>query len=185
MAPRAKSPSAPARTVLVANRHPRLRLARRALVHAIHILDAGFRVLPGDRKYLTQRPAGDDDDVSPVAPGDLSLVFVTDTTLAQLHADFLGDPTPTDVITFAGNPALGSAGEVCVSADAARRQVGARARDDVFAAELLLYVVHGWLHLAGFDDLRPDRKRAMRRAESRAFRLLRTHLTRLPEFRLG
>ena len=35
------------------------------------------------------------------------------------------------------------------------------------------------------DVLRPDRKRAMRRAESRAFRLLRTRLTRLPEFRLG
>ena len=41
-----------------------------------------------------------------------------------------------------------------------------------FAAELLLYVVHGWLHLAGYDDLQPARKRLMRRAEARALRLL-------------
>ena len=48
----------------------------------------------------------------------------------------------------------------------------ARERGEDLAAELTLYLVHGWLHLAGHDDLEPRRKRAMRRAEARARRLL-------------
>ena len=40
----------------------------------------------------------------------------------------------------------------------------ARAHGRDFSAELTLYVVHGWLHLAGYDDLVPAKKRAMRRA---------------------
>ena len=44
-----------------------------------------------------------------------------------------------------------------------------------FAAELLLYIVHGWLHLAGYDDLQPAKKRIMRRAEARALKILAHH----------
>ena len=41
-----------------------------------------------------------------------------------------------------------------------------------FATELTLYLVHGWLHLAGYDDLKPALKRRMRAAEARAMGLL-------------
>lgn len=146
----------PPREILIANRHPRLRLNRRAVARVIHLLDASlsaFRLSP-----------------SAVPAGELSLVFLTDPALARLHADFLADPTPTDVITFEGDPAQGTAGEICVSADAALRQTGKR-RD--FSSELTLYLVHGWLHLAGYDDLQPAKKRRMRRAESQAMKLLR------------
>jgi probable rRNA maturation factor len=47
----------------------------------------------------------------------------------------------------------------------------------------MLYVVHGWLHLGGYDDLAPIKKRAMRRAESRAMALLR-RARQLPDFQL-
>ncbi len=159
----------PAREVLIANRHPRLRLNRRAVARVIHTLDA---------HAASFRP-------SPRAPrlesaSELSVAFLTDPALAQLHADFLDDPTPTDVITFSGDPAAGSAGEICVSVDAAVRQAGRRD----FSAELTLYLVHGWLHLAGYDDLHPARKRAMRRAEARAMKLLRAAKA-LPRFILG
>lgn len=129
-------------------------------------------------------------------PGELSLVFMTDEALARLHADFLNDPTITDVITFEGDRALGTAGEICVSADAAVRQTsaehsapakrkGARAtRPQTFSDELTLYVVHGWLHLAGYDDLVPAKKRVMRRAEARALELLRRDPSKMPEFAL-
>lgn len=106
-----------------------------------------------------------------VPTGELSLVFLTDAQLAQLHADFLDDPSTTDVITFEGDPLAGTAGEVCVSADTA--QAYAREHGTDFSAELTLYLVHGWLHLAGYDDLVPQKKRAMRRAEGRAMRVLR------------
>ncbi len=179
--------SAP-REIAIANRHPRLRLDRRAVARAIHVLDAEF-----PKSKIENRKSK-----IPAAPaGELSLVFLTDAALAQLHAAFLADPTPTDVITFEGNPALGTAGEICVSADAAQRHVrGSRTRKSLarsqkshdfgyppaaFARELTLYLVHGWLHLAGFDDLVPEKKRAMRRAEARALRLL-TRAGAVPKF---
>ena len=116
----------------------------------------------------------------PIPAGELSLVFLTDPALARLHADFLDDPTTTDVITFEGNPQLGTAGEICVSADTAAAYARAHRRD--FSTELTLYLVHGWLHLAGHDDLEPARKRAMRRAEGRAMRALQ-RARAIPAFR--
>lgn len=123
-------------------------------------------------------------------------MFLTDAALAALHGQFLADPSITDVITFEGNPSFGVAGEVCVSADAAARSLNAltgpasarRSRGDggtaaAFARELTLYVVHGWLHLAGYDDLQPSKKRIMRRAEARAMALL-DAAGAIPAFRL-
>lgn len=161
------------RPIAIANRHPRLRLDRRAVARAIHLLDEHFAA-PAPRARARSAP------LRTAPPGELSLVFLTDAALAGLHADFLSDPTVTDVITFEGDAAFGTAGEICVSVDAALRQrPGSRA----FSAELALYLVHGWLHLAGYDDLRPAAKRAMRRAENRALRLL-TAASALPVFTL-
>src|SRR5437870_1634813 len=96
---------APMREVSIANRHPRLRVNRREVARLIETLDANASAI-GIRS-----PA--------VSTGELSLVFLTDAALAKLHADFLDDPTTTDVITFEGDPALGTAGEICVSVDTA------------------------------------------------------------------
>ena len=149
---------APRRPVLIRNAHPRLRLDRREVARVIHTLDAHFP------QSKVPNPK------SKIPPGELSLVFLTDPALARLHADFLDDPTTTDVITFAGDPGFGVAGEICVSADTAAAYARKHRRD--FSAELTLYLVHGWLHLAGYDDLVPAKKRRMRAAEARAQRLL-------------
>ena len=147
----------PKRSVVIANRHPRLSCPAGAVRQVIAHLDAHARQITG---------AG-------FAPplGELSLVFMTDPALAELHGRFLNDPAATDVITFEGDATLELAGEVCVSADTAAAYASAHGRD--FRAELTLYLVHGWLHLAGHDDLQPAKKRAMRRAEARAMRVLR------------
>ena len=153
------------RQLAIANRHPRLRVDRRRLAAAVAVLDAH------PEKFRGGCPAGE-----------LSLVFLTDPALAKLHGDFLADPSETDVITFEGDPALGSAGEICVSADTAATYARKHRRD--FAAELTLYVIHGWLHLAGYDDLQPAKKQVMRRAEARAVKLLQAAGVR-PAFRLA
>ena len=49
------------------------------------------------------------------------------------------------------------------------------------SAELTLYLVHGWLHLAGHDDRAPGPRRAMRRAEAAALEVLR-RAAALPRF---
>ncbi|MDB6093168.1 MAG: hypothetical protein JWM32_730 [Verrucomicrobia bacterium] len=157
------------RIVSVANRHPRLRIDRRSLTRAIGALDADFKILPADRAHLTGRRKSLSGE-SAIGPGELSLVFLSDKSLAELHGRFLDDPANTDVITFEAQATLGSAGEICMSVDTATAYAKKHRRD--FSAELMLYVVHGWLHLAGYDDLKPARKRVMRRAEARAMRLL-------------
>jgi probable rRNA maturation factor len=143
------------RAISIRSLHPRLRLDRRAVIRALRALEASRDALRGPGR------AGG-------STGELSVVFLTDAALAELHASFLADPSPTDVITFPG-PAPGAGEEICVSADAARRQ---RPRGD-FSGELMLYLAHGWLHLAGHDDRTPAPRRAMRRAEARALALLR------------
>jgi probable rRNA maturation factor len=154
-----------AREVSIANRHPQLRLDQAAVARVVALLDAEHATIGIPQKAI---PAGE-----------LSLVFLTDPALARLHGDFLDDPATTDVITFAGDPSLGTAGEICISADTAAAYAREHGRN--FSSELTLYIVHGWLHLVGHDDLVPQKKRAMRRAEARAMRVLeRAHA--IPQF---
>jgi probable rRNA maturation factor len=153
------------RLVRVANRHSRLRVERGAVSGVLRALDADAEKLGG------RCPAGE-----------LAVAFLSDAALARLHGRFLKDPSPTDVITFEGNAAHGLAGEICVSADAAAR-AGGRAASR-FSRELTLYIVHGWLHLAGYDDMNPAAKRAMRRAEARAMRILEFRRA-IPRFKLA
>jgi probable rRNA maturation factor len=141
------------RETAISKRYPRLSFAPAQLNRVIATLDAHAA------EFLGGIPAGE-----------LSLVFLDDQALAQLHAEFLADPTTTDVITFEGDPAHGVAGEICISVDTAQAYAKKNGHD--FATELLLYVVHGWLHLAGYDDLQPAKKRIMRRAEARALKIL-------------
>jgi probable rRNA maturation factor len=157
--------------VRIHNSHPQLRLDRRAIAAAIHRLDTHAAELLN----LAAAPSA----LHPVPPGELSVAFLTDSALARLHARFLDDPSPTDVITFAGIPALDQAGEICVSADTARVFAAGHRHD--LSEELTLYVVHGWLHLAGHDDRQPEKKKRMRAAEARALTLLRASRT-LPQF---
>jgi len=148
-----------------ANRHPRLRIDRKALAASVGLLDA----------YAGSFRGG-------CPPGALSLAFLGDAALAALHDRFLGDPSATDVITFPGDPASRAAGEICVSVDAARRHAAATGGD--LSGEIALYLVHGWLHLAGYDDREPAARRAMRRAEARALGLL-ARRSALPRFKLA
>lgn len=106
----------------------------------------------------------------PIQHGELSVVFVCDETIAQVHADFMDDPTPTDVITFPANVEMQSAGEIIVSVDHAQSR--ARELNEPFSRELSLYLVHGWLHLAGYDDRTENDRAEMRLAEQRALKLL-------------
>ncbi|MGE9297423.1 MAG: rRNA maturation RNase YbeY [Puniceicoccales bacterium] len=103
--------------------------------------------------------------------GELSLVFLTDDELAKIHDDFLDDPSPTDVITFPGDSEMDFAGEICVSVDRALSE--APAQGWTFSEELALYLLHGWLHLAGLDDLDDDSRADMRAAEQRCLTALR------------
>jgi len=168
---RSKARAEAARPVRVHNGHLRLRVDRRGIVAMVRELDAHCAEILG-----AGSPGA---ELHPLPPGELSIAFLTDAALARLHATFLGNPSTTDVITFAGSPELGQAGEVCASADAARSFAAGHLHD--FSEELTLYVVHGWLHLAGHDDRQPASKKRMRAAEARALARLRARRL-IPKF---
>ena len=50
----------------------------------------------------------------PINEGELSIAFVSDAEIAQVHSEFMDDPSPTDVITFPAQPEMKSAGEIIV-----------------------------------------------------------------------
>ncbi|MEP7014953.1 MAG: rRNA maturation RNase YbeY [Verrucomicrobiota bacterium] len=83
---------------------------------------------------------------------EVSVLIVSDRRMALLHRRFLNQSGPTDVLTF-------KHGEIFISAETARRN--ARAFRNSLAGELRLYVVHGLLHLHGFDDRTQVDARAM------------------------
>ena len=91
----------------------------------------------------------------------LSEIFIwliSDRRMALLHRKFLGQSGPTDVLTF-------QHGEIFISVDTARRH--ARAFGNSLVRELKLYIVHGLLHLHGFDDQTPSEAHKMKAAQER------------------
>ena len=101
---------------------------------------------------------------------ELSFVVVDDVRMAELHARYAGVTGPTDVLSFplGADPVL--LGEVVISVDTARREAAARGHSAY--DELLLYAVHGVMHLVGHDDHDPADRRRMRSAERRALAAL-------------
>jgi probable rRNA maturation factor len=96
----------------------------------------------------------------------VSIALVDNAAIEALNARHLGHNWPTDVLSFAlsepGEPAL--AGELVISAEmAATTAAGAGLK---FEAELALYVVHGLLHLCGYDDQTPTDRARMRQREA-------------------
>jgi probable rRNA maturation factor len=88
---------------------------------------------------------------SPLAQ--LSVGLVNQGKMAALHHRFLGRRGATDVLSFEidrDRRGRVTAGEVVICVPLARRQ--AAARGIPLANELLLYALHGMLHLCGFDD---------------------------------
>lgn len=100
----------------------------------------------------------------------VSLLLTDDAEIAQVHADFLDDPTPTDVISFD----LDGAAELVVSVETAKRT--AKSQGHALRAEVALYVVHGILHVCGFDDIRPRDRVRMRAAERAVLQRLALHV---------
>ena len=91
----------------------------------------------------------------------LSEIFIwliSDRRMALLHRKFLGQSGPTDVLTF-------QHGEIFISVETAQRH--ARAFGNSLLRELKLYIVHGLLHLHGFDDQTPDESHKMKAAQER------------------
>lgn len=99
-------------------------------------------------------------------PWEVTVAIVTDDHLAGLHARFLGDPSPTDIMTFSRDEDFAGAGEkvirggdLVISWDRAAEQ-GAE-HGMTTGEEVRFLVVHGLLHLCGWEDDTDERRAAM------------------------
>jgi probable rRNA maturation factor len=94
-------------------------------------------------------------------PAEIAAVLVSDRRISAIHLQFMGVAGPTDVITF-------QHGEILISVETAHRQATELGKE--LFEELCLYVLHGLLHLAGYDDTTDSSFRKMERLQRRLMR---------------
>ncbi len=95
---------------------------------------------------------------------EINYVFCTDAYLLAINAGFLNHNSFTDIITFnySENPSV-IEGEMYISID--RVKENANKFHEQFEDELSRVMIHGVLHLLGYNDKRPDEKTLMRKKE--------------------
>lgn len=95
----------------------------------------------------------------------VSLAVVDDTTMRRLHRRYLGEDSATDVLSFLlEKDQQMLEGEIVVGAETACRQAPHFGWTP--AEELLLYVIHGALHLVGYEDRTPRARALMHRRQT-------------------
>ena len=110
---------------------------------------------------------------------EVSLTFVNDKFIQQLNKRYRGVDSPTDVLAFAMqegsyaeiNPGL--LGDVVISVDTAERQ--AKELGHALERELAILLIHGLLHLVGYDHIEPSDAKLMRSKEEKILLICHTH----------
>lgn len=95
----------------------------------------------------------------------VTLAFVDNPHIHRLNKQFLQHDEPTDVLTFpyTDPDAKSLEGEVVIGHEVAKENAADRGHD--LGLELLLYVIHGCLHLCGYDDTVTASTKEMRAKE--------------------
>lgn len=126
--------------------------------HAAEIPESWLTVMesvaPDALRMALDRAAHVDSPLSLL--GTVEVALVDDATSDQVHRDFMDIEGPTDVITF-------HHGEIVIGAEVAMRQ--AEEYGEPLPREILRYLVHGLLHLAGHEDANDDERQVMETAQ--------------------
>lgn len=100
-----------------------------------------------------------------VSEYEINLAFVDNPTIHTLNKRYLDHDEPTDVLSFPLSAANAKKleGQLVLGVEVAKEQAEQRGHD--VQAELALYVIHGLLHLCGYDDKTEKAAREMRQRE--------------------
>jgi len=129
--------------VTVVNAHRRYRIARKTAAAYVRL------VVRNEAKH----------------DGAISVVFVGSRRMRKMNAKYLGHHYGTDVLCFPLETGKKLEGELFVNLDKARAQ--ARVYKVSFGNEVARLIIHGTLHLVGYDDRTLSQSRNMRKAEDR------------------
>lgn len=139
----------PSPAIQVRNAQRRMRVAIAPLQEFATSAFERCRALPGaDVSWMNEGRA-------------VEVTLISDRRMAELHQQFMNISGPTDVLTF-------HHGEIVVSVETA--QENARRFGTSPEHEIRLYLVHGFLHLLGFDDRTKAGSRQMETLQSRVLR---------------
>lgn len=100
---------------------------------------------------------------------ELSILLVTDSYIRNLNFKYRHADSATDVLAFPMRTGNGASkeglvlGDVVVSIETAKRE--AERRNIAMLQEICLYIIHGILHLLGYDDQKPADKKKMKTKE--------------------
>lgn len=102
--------------------------------------------------------------------GELHYYFCSDDTLLNINRERLGHDFYTDIVTFPlGDCETYISSEFCLSLD--RIAENSLAFGRTFESELLRVIIHGVLHLVGYDDLTDEERQKMRDEEEKCLEL--------------
>lgn len=101
---------------------------------------------------------------------DINIIFCSDPYLLEINKQFLGHDYYTDIITFDYCEGKNISGELYISVDTVK--ANAVEYEQSFDTELYRVIIHGILHLLGWDDHSEEDIKEMRKAEDSALALL-------------
>ena len=116
------------------------------------------------RLVALARLAASEEGIDP--RGEVTVLLVDRPSMASLKEKWLGEPGPTDVLAFPMDDQVPDdepyiLGDIVICPDVAREQ----SSSEKVGEEVDLLLVHGFLHLVGYDHVRPQDARSMRHRE--------------------
>ncbi|NNM43844.1 MAG: rRNA maturation RNase YbeY [Chlamydiae bacterium] len=118
------------------------------------------------------------EEIYSVTCDQVSIHFVSTKTMQKLHEDFFDDPSETDCISFPidspwdQKSPCSVLGEIFVCPNTAIKYTDLHGGDPL--EETTLYIVHGLLHLLGYDDIDPKDRKEMRKQEKKCLSLVKS-----------
>jgi rRNA maturation RNase YbeY len=134
--------------ILISTNHPHLRFSSGDVLRALNL------VYLGEGKELPS----------------LAIVFTHSRAIRKMNREFLKHDYVTDVIAFPLGEDGGVEGEIYINLDAARKQ--AREYGVTYTQESQRLLIHGALHLLGYDDTTIRKKKKMSEREDRYVELM-------------
>jgi probable rRNA maturation factor len=128
------------------------------------------------------RTAAVEEGVDPRA--EVTVLLVERSAMASLKEKWLGESGPTDVLAFPMDDQPSDdepyiLGDIVICPDVAREQAATAGHD--VGAEVDLLLVHGFLHLMGYDHVKPQEARSMRHRERKILQEFNRHASVPPE----